>query len=164
MKLKCLIDECLSPTLVKIAVEKGYVASTCLRDRGWLGLTDPQLVRRAIADDHTIVTRNCIDFRGPRRGQPAGLLQREPIHAGFIGLVSARRMTQQLQAYLFEVALDNVDATNELINKALEVWEKHDGTVEIFAYDIPVPSSTKTISSVDNIDRSPAKAASGRLD
>jgi hypothetical protein len=37
MSLRLLIDECLSPDLVDLAVAAGHVESTCLRDRGLLG-------------------------------------------------------------------------------------------------------------------------------
>lgn len=36
MSFRLLIDECLSPELVDLAVEAGYVESTCARDRGLL--------------------------------------------------------------------------------------------------------------------------------
>lgn len=34
MSLRLLIDECLSPDLVDLAIDAGHVESTCLRDRG----------------------------------------------------------------------------------------------------------------------------------
>lgn len=34
---KLLIDECLSPELVQMAVDAGHGESTCVRNRGWVG-------------------------------------------------------------------------------------------------------------------------------
>ena len=34
MSFRLLIDECLSPELVDVAVAAGYVETTCARDRG----------------------------------------------------------------------------------------------------------------------------------
>jgi predicted nuclease of predicted toxin-antitoxin system len=75
MTFKLLIDECLSPELVAMAVAAGHVQSTCLRDRGWLGLKDWELIERVVAEDFTLVTHNARDFRGqggdaPGAGMP----------------------------------------------------------------------------------------------
>ena len=35
---RLLIDECLSPELVQLAIDAGHVESSCVRDRGRLGL------------------------------------------------------------------------------------------------------------------------------
>ena len=43
---KFLIDECLSPELAEMAVQRGHGESTCVRNRGWSGLKDYQLVQR----------------------------------------------------------------------------------------------------------------------
>lgn len=40
MRLRLLIDECLSPELVQLAVAAGHVGSTCVRNRGWSGVKD----------------------------------------------------------------------------------------------------------------------------
>ena len=54
MSLKLLIDECLSPELVELAVQAGYLQSTCVRDRGWSLTT--QLIFAAMARPIWVVT------------------------------------------------------------------------------------------------------------
>ena len=44
MSHKLLIDECLSPTLVQMALEAGHQESTRVRDRGWCGKKDWELI------------------------------------------------------------------------------------------------------------------------
>ena len=56
MSFKLLIDECLSPELVDMAFAAGHAESTCVRNRGWLGLNDHQLMRHVVAGDFTLVT------------------------------------------------------------------------------------------------------------
>ena len=57
------IDECLSPELVQLAIAAGHVESTCVRDRGRLGLKDWELMAYVIEEDFILVTRNAQDFR-----------------------------------------------------------------------------------------------------
>ena len=69
MSFRLLIDECLSPELVDLAVEAGYVESTCVRDRGLLaglGTDDLRRQRRL----HAVVTHNARDFRGTGATDP----------------------------------------------------------------------------------------------
>lgn len=47
--VKLWIDECLSPALVGEAQRHGYEA-TCNRDRGMLGVADPSLLKRVVAE------------------------------------------------------------------------------------------------------------------
>lgn len=47
MKFRFLVDECLSPELVQMAVKAGHVESTCVRDRGLSGTKDWTTQRRA---------------------------------------------------------------------------------------------------------------------
>ncbi len=60
---RLLIDECLSPELVQLAIAAGHVESTCVRDRGRLGLKDWELMAYVIEEDFILVTRNAQDFR-----------------------------------------------------------------------------------------------------
>jgi len=48
--MKFLFDECLSPTLVRLAINAGHPESTCVRDRGWRGLKDWQLLQIALEE------------------------------------------------------------------------------------------------------------------
>ena len=56
MTFRFLIDECLSPDLVQLAVAAGHVESTCVRNRGWAGTKDWQLIEHAVAGDYTLVS------------------------------------------------------------------------------------------------------------
>ena len=103
---KFLIDECLWPGLVPLARRAGHLESTCVRDRGWQGTKDYELIRHAVAEDFTLVTHNAVDFRGPDGA--GGLHAREPIHAGLVCLVSAFPMTIARQQELFELALQEL--------------------------------------------------------
>src|SRR5689334_10077226 len=57
MTIKLLIDECLSPELVHLAHQRGHVA-VAVRDRGWTGLKDHEVVAKALEHDMVLVTRN----------------------------------------------------------------------------------------------------------
>lgn len=75
MSLRLLIDECLSPDLVDLAVAAGHVESTCLRDRGLLGTQDWTLMKHVLAEDFTLVTVNAQDFRGSGEDTPGRTLR-----------------------------------------------------------------------------------------
>ncbi|MDM0030414.1 DUF5615 family PIN-like protein [Variovorax saccharolyticus] len=70
MSFKLLIDECLSPTLIQLAWPAGHVQSSYVRDRGWLGLKDWELIECVVREDFTLVTRNSKDFRGQKDAAP----------------------------------------------------------------------------------------------
>ena len=64
----------------------------------WLGLSgepDRNIVRRAVADDMTLVTNNARDFRR--------LYAREPLHAGLVIVVP--QVTPVRQRILFDALL-----------------------------------------------------------
>jgi predicted nuclease of predicted toxin-antitoxin system len=96
-----LIDECLSPDLVELAIDAGHVESTCLRDRGLLGTQDWTLIKRVVDEDFTLVTVNARDFRGHDQGDPGGLYAVIELHAGLICLNFAHNMDLQAQRALF---------------------------------------------------------------
>ena len=64
MSHRLLIDECLSPELVQLAIDAGFFESTCVRDRGLLHRKDWELMAYVVAADFTLVTHNARDFRG----------------------------------------------------------------------------------------------------
>jgi predicted nuclease of predicted toxin-antitoxin system len=97
MTVRLLIDECLSPELVQLAVDRGFEC-TCVRDRGLLGATDRKLVDFLREEDFTLVTENAADFRA--------LFGAEELHAGLVYLNSRRRMDLATQQDLFRIALD----------------------------------------------------------
>lgn len=89
MTFRLLIDECLSPELVQMAVATGHMESPCVRNRGWAGTKDWQLIDYIVANDYTLVTHNSVDFRGQGPGNLVGEHAKQPIHAGLICLNSA---------------------------------------------------------------------------
>lgn len=132
-----LIDECLWPTLVQAANERGHWGTTCVRDRGLRGMPDHALIRYAVEYDYTLVTHNAADFRGPLDGRPAGHHARQSIHAGLICLNAMQPMTPARQQQLFGVAMTHAEQLPDLVNKALEVFEDEAGNVSVEIYDIP---------------------------
>lgn len=142
VSFKFLIDECLSPELVEIAVAAGHPESTCVRDRGWLHRKDWELMQLVIAGDLTMVTNNSRDFRGQGPDGPGGLHARQEIHAGLVCLNSAYPMTLDRQHRLFKIALDELAGTADLVNLALEVFEHADLSIDIELYEIPTRQDT----------------------
>lgn len=137
MTFRFLIDECLTPELVPMAIQAGHVESTCVRDRGLAGTKDWKLIEHVVAGDFTLVTNNSVDFRGGGPGKLGGEHAKQPIHAGLVCLNSVHVLDLQRQLDLFQVALDELATMDDLVNQALEVFEKEDGSIEVEVYDIP---------------------------
>jgi len=139
MSFKLLIDECLSPALVAMAHAAGHLESTCVRDRGWLGVKDWVLIENVVNEDFTLVTHNSKDFRGTKGSAPGGLHNDQAIHAGLICLnVEADGgMDLGLQEQLFAIALQEIGLMTDLVNQALEVTLGPDGTAAVDLYEIP---------------------------
>lgn len=137
MTVKFLIDECLSPELVKLANTHGYEA-VAVRDRGWNGLKDPEIVAKAFENDMVLVTHNAKDFRGSSPTSTGGLLRKVEVHPGLICIETERGdgfdIAKQLR--LFEVALNEMKDV-DLVNKAVDVVEEADGGLRIDWYEIP---------------------------
>lgn len=140
MTFRLLIDECLSPELVQLAVAAGHAESTCVRNRGWAGTKDWQLIEYVVANDYTLVTHNSVDFRGQGPGNLGGEHAKQPIHAGLVCLNSALVMDLERQLDLFQLVLRELASMDDLVNQALEVFESEYGAVELEIYDIPEPS------------------------
>jgi hypothetical protein len=135
--MKFLFDECLSPTLVQLAIAAGHPESTCVRDRGWQGLKDWQLMFKVIAEDFTLVTHNARDFRGTSDAPGKGLHAHESLHAGLVCLNAFEPMDLDRQARLLRIALEELSQLADLVNRALEVTENADGSIDIDLYSIP---------------------------
>ena len=102
--MKFLIDECLSPELVRLAHERGHGESTHVT---WLGLRsrkDWSIVRRAVDAGYVLVTNDTFDF--------TSLISRESIHPGLVCLdVVPGLMSLEVQRRLFALALDHLGDT-----------------------------------------------------
>ena len=90
---------------------------------GWETRMEGLAVRKLILHgDWTFVTRNSIDFRGPRdapgsKGQYADVA----LQAGLICLNGPVGMDLDLQLEMFEEALDELDRNDDLVNEVLEI-------------------------------------------
>src|SRR3546814_16858512 len=119
--MKFLIDECLSPELAKIAIDKDHGETSHIVWLGLAGYKDWELTPIILDGDWTFVTKNSVDFRGPRdkpgtKGQYADVA----IHAGLICLNGPPGMDLDMQIELFEQALVELDADPDLVNQVLE--------------------------------------------
>lgn len=117
--MKLWFDECLSPTLVERANQRGLWA-TCNRDRKLLGELDERLYPIVLDEGAVFVTNNEADFQS--LGRQAGL------HSGLIVLPQGNR--REAQWLLLDKAIDYVAAqaqahhelpTDWMINKYVEV-------------------------------------------
>lgn len=120
--MKFLIDECLSPELAKMAIEKGYGETSHVVWMKLGGLKDWELRPIILDGDWTFVTKNSVDFRGPKdkpgtKGQYADVA----IHAGLICLNGPPGMDLDMQNELFEQALTELDNDQDLVNRVLEI-------------------------------------------
>lgn len=95
--MKLWIDADLSPSLVDVAHAHG-LDTTCSRDRGMLGGSDLEVLRRCIDEDRTLVTNNLGDF--------SRLCRTRAVHPGLIVLPTVAVAKQQ---ELLAGALAHVD-------------------------------------------------------
>lgn len=137
--MKHLIDECLSPQLVDLAVARGYLESAHVTRRGLTSYKDWQLRPEILAGDWTFVTKNSVDFRGPKdkpgtRGQYAAV----ELHAGLICLNGPVGMDIDVQKELYDAALDELDRDADLVNQVLEINLTDDESeIEVARYSLP---------------------------
>ena len=141
MGLRFLIDECLTPELVDLAIAAGHPEATCVRDRALLSAKDWELMRIIVTGDYTLVTNNAFDFRGAGSADPGGLYAREPLHAGLVCLHSERSLGFETQRDLFQIALDDLAVNPDLVNQVLDVCEYADRRIEIVRYEVSSASS-----------------------
>jgi hypothetical protein len=141
--MKLLVDECLSEELTKLAQRRGHSEASHVAWIGKRGWKDWELKSVIIDGDWTFVTRNSIDFRGPRdapgsKGQYAGV----EVHAGLICLNGPLGMDLALQLEMFEEALNELDRNDDLLNQVLEI-SVSDLTeeFEVLRYKMPAESS-----------------------
>jgi hypothetical protein len=139
--MKFLVDECLSPELVKLAHDRGHGESSHVVWRHLQGKKDWELKPFILDGDWTFVTRNSIDFRGPSsrpgsRGQYAGV----EIHAGLVCLNGPDGMDLDVQIEMFEQALDEIAGNEDLVNQVLEITLEDGEEFHILRYRLPTGS------------------------
>ena len=109
--MKLWIDECLSPTLVERANQRGFWA-TCNRDRNLLGELDEKLYPVVLDEEAVFVTNNESDFLSLGRG--VGL------HDGLVVLPQGNR--RETQWRLLDNAIDHIEAHAEADDEAPADW------------------------------------------
>lgn len=123
--MKLWFDECLTPTLVQKANERGYWA-TCNRDRDLLGIPDAELHPLVIEEEAVFVTNNESDF--------VILSRKVDLHTGLVILPQVER--REAAWPLLDVVLDYIEeraggsaepAADWMLNKFVEV--EADGSV-----------------------------------
>jgi hypothetical protein len=108
---------------------------------GRSGQKDWSLKSFILDGDWTFVTKNSIDFRGPaERPGTQGQYADVAIHAGLICLNGPEGMDLDMMMELFEVALDELDSSDDLVNQVLEVTGEFD-SIHIRRYALPVADS-----------------------
>ena len=135
--MKLLVDECLSPELVKRAHGKGYGQSSHVvwMKRG--GLKDWELREFIVDGDWTFVTKNSADFRGPPNNPGSkGQYAEVAVHAGLICLNGPPGMDLDMQIELFNEALDELARNSDLVNQVLEITLEDD-SIHIQRYQLP---------------------------
>ncbi|MFQ6241836.1 MULTISPECIES: DUF5615 family PIN-like protein [Sinorhizobium] len=135
--MKYLIDECLSPELAKMAIEKGHGETSHVVWMKLGGLKDWELKPIILEGDWTFVTKNSVDFRGSKdkpgtKGQYADVA----IHAGLICLNGPPGMDLDMQIELFEQALIELDNDDDLVNQVLEI-SVEDEDLHVLRYALP---------------------------
>jgi hypothetical protein len=139
--MKFLVDECLSPELVKLAHDRGHGESSHVVWRNLQGKKDWELKPFILDGDWTFVTRNSVDFRGPlsrpgSRGQYAGVV----IHAGLVCLNGPDGMDLDVQIEMFEQVLDELTDDADLVNQVLEITLEDGEEFHILRYRLPPES------------------------
>lgn len=135
MSYRFLIDECLSPKLVRMAHLSGHQA-TSVRDRGWCGLPDREIIRRTIEGEFTLVTNNSVDFRGKNPPGPGGLFAFEELHAGLLCINTDQIvMPLEIQTAAFACVLNRLP--RDLVNRVLEITAHEDGSHTLVEYELP---------------------------
>jgi predicted nuclease of predicted toxin-antitoxin system len=123
--VKLWFDECLTPSLVQRANERGYWA-TCNRDRDLLGISDGDLHPVVIEEEAVFVTNNESDF--------IALSREVDLHTGLMILPQVAR--REAAWPLLDTALDYIEqqasvatepAGDWMLNRLVEV--QTDGSV-----------------------------------
>ncbi len=136
--MKFLIDECLTPELAKVAHGKGHGETSHVVWLGLAGLKDWELKPIILDGDWTFVTKNSVDFRGPKDNPGAkGQYADVAIHAGLVCLNGPPGMDLDMQLELFQQALLELEGDDDLVNQVLEVTIEDEETLRIVRYALP---------------------------
>jgi hypothetical protein len=135
--LRLLIDENLSPTLVQLAMKRGFVCSH-VSYLGFAGDKDWELKAKILDGDWTFITANSPDFRGPREAPgTAGEYADVALHPGLICINASGGTNRALQHALMNSILDELEREMDLTNQVLEVDLNRTGDVTLRRYSLP---------------------------
>ena len=109
MHAKLLLDENLSPRVAKTLCLDG-IDAVHLRDRGFLGATDAQVLELAYAEDRVLVTVNVADF--------VKLARARELHAGII-LIEDGALLVAEQLAVIQHAVEILQGNRDLVNLLL---------------------------------------------
>ena len=129
--MRFLIDECLSPSLCRLAHRRAFAADAVawIGKAGW---TDRELMRLVETQDLTLVTNNSRDFRR--------LYAALPIHAGWVCLNAPPNLVRRaLVETLFDRALDSIEERPDLVNTVVEVDAITLTRIQVRSYQFPPP-------------------------
>jgi hypothetical protein len=139
--MRLLIDECLSEELAKRARERGHLDASHVRWIGKGGAKDWELMPVIVEGDWTFVTKNSVDFRGPADSPgTAGEYAELDLHAGLVCLNGPVGMDLDLQLELFEVVLDELASSPDLINQVIEVSLQNSANEEVAIVRYALPA------------------------
>jgi predicted nuclease of predicted toxin-antitoxin system len=125
--VKLLLDENLSPRAALDLRDEGHDVIH-LRERGRLGIADPEVLELAFAEDRALVTANVGDFRK--------LAAAREVHAGIVLLLDGGlRREEQLEVPRRVIVA--LEAEGDLVNRALTV--ALDGAITMAEVSRPVP-------------------------
>lgn len=109
--MRFLIDECLSPSLVDVAIQQGLMAGH-VAHLGLAGTPDYKLARKALDEDLIFVTQNARDF--------VKLYARMDVHCGLILLKTQSNDDQQRQMFAATIVHIADEPINSIIEAAIE--------------------------------------------
>jgi Domain of unknown function (DUF5615) len=134
---KLLVDENLSPSLVGLATDRGFVCSH-INHLGLIGQKDWQLKTTILDGDWTFITNNGVDFRGSaKKPGSQGVYADVPLHAGLVCFDAPGGLNLEIQKRLFDLVLSNLEEEGSLTNQVLQVTLLLDGSVELSRYGMP---------------------------
>lgn len=138
--MKFLIDECVTPRLVDVAIARNgdlYAGSSTVVAQGWIGTPGSGLVPHIIAGSWTFVTRNSQDFRG-REVNPGkeGVYATILSHCGLICLNGGDAFRRDQQIECFDMVLDELHRYPDLCNQVIEV-SLGEAAARLMRYELP---------------------------
>ena len=109
MHAKLLLDEYLLPRVAKSLCDDG-VDAVHVRDRGFLGATDAEVLEKAYTEDRVLVTVNVADF--------VQLARARELHAGIVLMEDGALLVHEQLAVVTHV-VEILNSEADLVNRLL---------------------------------------------